>query len=257
MVRLKKLAAPLVAVAALALASSVMAAPAPLATGAVVKGSTVYQSAVITYDQALDDSDAGSNPGIEVWADSSRTTRLWRSNDNNGQWDYHIAGAYFANNQAVIFGTRTGSHGPQPVAWRSPGGGSFLALSGASVDCEADTSATGDGRALYGPFSLTRGTTTFAEAYVTYDAALDASDAGSNPGIEIWPTLADASAGTNRIARSNDNNGQWDYQVGCVYGTGGVINVVGARSSNGGATWQPRIWVAFSSGSFLTQYAGQ
>jgi hypothetical protein len=243
------------ALAAAAIATTAMAAPAPIASGPVIKGPTVFQSAVITYDQALDDSDAGSNPGIDVWSDASRTTRLYRSNDNNGQWDYDIAGAYTLNNQAVIIGSRTGSHGPQPSVWRSSGAGSFLTRTDAVGDCEADTTVTGDGRAFYGPFALTRGSTTYPEAYVTYDAALDASDTGSNPGIEVWPSLAAATAKTGRVQRSNDNNGQWDYQVSCVYANQGTLNVIGARSSNGGATWQPRVWVTLE-GGFLTQYNG-
>jgi hypothetical protein len=253
MATLKRLWVFIATFAALALASSVIAAPATLASGSVVKGSTVFPNAVITYDPDLDASDAGSNPGIEVWADASLGQRLWRSNDNNGQWDYQIAGAYFVNNQAVIFGTRTGSHGPQGSVWLSPGAGSFLTRSGATVDCGGKT--TTDGRALYGPFTWVRGSTTYNEAYVTYDAVLDASGAGSNPGLNVYANLAAAEAKTNSLIRANDNNGQWNTQVSCVYGGNNVINIVGARINNSNQTAQPRIWVTLG-GSFLTQYAG-
>jgi N-acetylneuraminic acid mutarotase len=92
-----------------------------LATGVLIRGSTTYPAAVLTYDQAMDDSDVGSNPGIELWKDISLTQRLERSNDNNGQWDYVIAGAYFSGGQATVYGTRYGSHAPQERTWKSSG----------------------------------------------------------------------------------------------------------------------------------------
>jgi Concanavalin A-like lectin/glucanases superfamily len=92
-----------------------------LARGRLVRNGITYSDAFVTYDQQLDNSDAGSNPGIELWADSSLTRRLERSNDNNGQWDYSPAGAYFENGAVVVFGTRTGSHGPQQRTWTSSG----------------------------------------------------------------------------------------------------------------------------------------
>jgi len=222
-----------------------------LATGSLTWGTLTYPNAVLTYDQAMDDTDAGSNPGIELWTNNTLVRRLARSNDNNGQWDYTIAGAYFSGGVAYAFGTRTGSHGPQGRVWRSTGGG-FLAQDAATYDCTADQVGGGFGgdRLQYGPFSLIRGLTTYPAAVVTYDRAMDLSDAGSNPGIEVWPTASL----TGRLLRSNDNNGQWDYRVDCAYASSGVIRIVGARSANGGTSWNPFLWVT-EAGGFLTGYA--
>jgi hypothetical protein len=222
----------------------------------VQAGASLYPSAVITYNPVLDASDSGSNPGIELWRDAAAeaagSPRLARSNDNNGQWDYDPAGAFFANNTAYVFGTRTGSHGPQARVWTYTRG-SFLTQYAAVNDCAADT--LGDLRLQYGPFSVTKGATSYSEAYVTYDPVLDATDAGSNPGIEVWPTATDAMNRSNRLWRSNDNNGQWDYRVDCVFAFDGVIRVVGARSPNGGSTFNPFVWTTLG-GGFLSGSSG-
>jgi hypothetical protein len=56
-----------------------------------------------------------------------------------------------------------------------------------------------------------KNTTLYPAAYVTYDPVLDASGVGSNPGLNVWPTLGDANAKTSSKWCSNDNNGQWNY----------------------------------------------
>jgi hypothetical protein len=227
-----------------------------LGTGPVQVGATLYPNAVITYNPVMDASDVGSNPGIELWRDAvneaAATNRIARSNDNNGQWDYDPVGAFFSNNTVFVYGTRTGSHGPQGRVWTYTGG-SFLTQYGAAFSCEPEVLT--DTREQYGPFAVVKGTTTYPAAYVTYDPSLDASDAGSNPGIEVWPTETDAMNKTSRKWRSNDNNGQWDYRVDCVFAFDGVIRVIGARSPNGGATFSPRVWATLG-GDFLTQSVG-
>jgi len=228
--------------------TAVAAGKTIIATGELVKGTTTYPAAVLTYDQAMDDSDTGSNPGIELWSDGTLTKRLMRSNDNNGQWDYDIAGAYFANGEAVVYGTRTGSHGPQGRVWKS-GSGSFLLQSSAVVYCTPMEDPTGVFE--YGPFTIVKGTTTYTGAYVQYDKNVDDSGTGSCPGLRVF------SAADQSLWRANDNNGQWKYRVDCVYAFDGVISIVGARSANGGQTWSPRIWRTLPNGnSFLTQFAG-
>jgi hypothetical protein len=227
-----------------------------LATGSLVVGTTVFPNAVVTYDACLDASDLGTNPGIELWrtaADAiAGANRVARSNDNNGQWDYRIEGAYFAGGTVVVLGSRTGSHGPQGSSW-TYNGGSFLTLAAASFSCAPATLT--DRRVSFGPFPITRGSQSYPAAFVTYDPALDATDAGSNPGIEVWPSAAARDSRTGRLARSNDNNGQWDYRVDCVHVAGGIATVIGARSANGGATFLPRLWVDQGT-AFLIQYSG-
>lgn len=222
-----------------------------LATGSVQAGTTLYPAAVVTYNPVLDASDSGSNPGIELWRDAAAeaagSPRLARSNDNNGQWDYAPAGAFFSNNTVYVYGTRTGSHGPEGRVWTFAGGWALIQYA-AAFACEPTVLA--DTRDQYGPFALVRGATSHPTAYVTYDPVLDASDAGSNPGIEVWPNETDALNRTGRLQRSNDNNGQWDYRVDCVFGFDGTIRTVGARSPDGGASWRPYVW-ATSGGSFL------
>jgi hypothetical protein len=237
----------------LLLTSTVLAAPAIIATGQLLRDGITYPAAVITYDQVMDDSDTGSNPGIQVWSNSTLSKYLQRSNDNNGQWDYQIAGAYFANNQGVVFGTRTGSHGPQGRVWKTQDG-MFLAQFPATVVC--DPVILPDTRELYGPFAVMKGTTLYPAAYVTYDPVLDASGVGSNPGINVWSSLASAQSKTGSLWRSNDNNGQWNYRVDCVYGFDNAVQIIGARSGNGGATWPPYRWYSAPGAMFLVGTPG-
>jgi hypothetical protein len=218
-----------------------------LATGSLTRGATTYPAAVLTYDACLDKSDEGSNPGIELWSDAAQTTRLQRSNDNNGQWDYTIAYAFFANGVANVVGSRQGSHDPQGALWQS-NNGMFLTSSGVQL-----FSMKGLASSCVGPFTITKGNTTYTDAHVVYDAAIDASGAGSNPGLSVRRGCLQTAA---QIWRANDNNGQWDYRVDAAYVADGVVYIAGARKGSNPATFVPRIWAGLGGGSFLTQYAG-
>lgn len=227
-----------------------------LASGSLVRGNNVFPNAVVTYNPVLDASGVGSNPGIELWpsaeAEAAGTGRLSRSNDNNGQWNYAPAGAFFSNGSVFVYGTKTGSHGPRGNVW-SGGQGMFLAQSAASYSDQPDILE--DGRKLFGPFTLRRGNTLYTEAYVTYDPVLDASGLGSNPGINVWPSLAAAEARVNSLSRANDNNGQWNYEVNSVFNFGEQLYILGGRGAGSG-TKAPRVWTTFGAGSFLLQTLG-
>ena len=222
-----------------------------LATGLLVRGATTYQNAVVTYNPVMDASGLGSNPGIELWpnpaAEAAGVGRLCRSNDNNGQWNYAPVGAFFGNGKVFVYGTKTGSHGPVTNVW-SGGQDMFLLQTPAVRDIAPTILA--DTRELYGPFKLVRGGITYPEAYVSYDPAMDASGLGSNPGIEVWPTLSGAIARTDRVMRSNDNNGQWNYRVDAVYSFGGNLYILGGRSP-GSAIMTPRVWTTWGATSFF------
>lgn len=246
------------AAAVLAVAGSALATGdrIVLASGSLVRGNNVFPNAVVTYNPVMDASDTGSNPGIELWsspeAEAAGTGRLSRSNDNNGQWDYAPTGAFFSGGQVYVYGTKTGSHGPRGNVW-SGGQSSFLVQTRASYS--DSPTILEDGRSLFGPFTLQRGNTLYTEAYVTYDPVLDLSGTGSNPGINVYPSLAAAEARTNSLARSNDNNGQWNYRVDSVFNFGDQLYIIGGRGAGSGVK-APRVWTTFGAGGFLIQSAG-
>ena len=126
-------------VSALVLASAALATGdrIVLASGLLIRGATTYPNAVVTYNPVLDASDVGTNPGIELWPDAAAEAagvgRLSRSNGNNGQWDYAPAGAFFGNGKVVVYGTKTGSHGPVPTVWNG-GQDAFLNEEAAALD---------------------------------------------------------------------------------------------------------------------------
>ncbi len=228
-----------------------------LASGSLVRGSTEYPNAVVTYNPVMDASGVGSNPGIELWpsaaAEAAGTGRLSRSNDNNGQWNYAPTGAFFSGGQVYVYGTKTGSHGPRGNVW-SGGQGMFLTQTGASYSDQP--TVLEDGRSLFGPFTLQRGNTLLTEAYVTYDPILDAAGTGSNPGINVYSSLDGALNRTGSIFRSVDNNGQWNYRVDSVFNFGSQIYILGGRGAGSGVK-APRVWTTFSAGGgFLSQAAG-
>lgn len=223
---------------------------ATIARGNLVRSSGTFASAALSYDQCLDASDDGSNPGIELWPTegdaTSGTSRLQRSNDNNGQWDYRIAGAFFENGQAVAYGTRTGSHGPQGRVWRSTPDGPFLVQEPAAFFIPKD-----EGSFCSQALVLDRVT---SNVFVTYDRRQDDSGVGTNAGITV---RRDSCTGS-QVWRANDNNGQWNYRIDGVYVVGGALRIVGARNPNGRNPngWQSRVWSQPISGSFLLQTAG-
>lgn len=223
---------------------------AVLVTGGLTRSDRTFPAATLTYDRCLDESGVGSNPGLELWPDASSDTagtgRLQRSNDNNGQWNYQIAGAFAANGEIVAFGTRTGSHGPQGRVWRSTPGGSFLVQEAAAFFVPAN-----EGSFCSQALTLTGRTDA---VHVTYDRDLDDSGAGSNPGLVV----RSGSCTGAQIWRANDNNGQWNYRIDGVFVVGGQLRIVGARNSSGrnAATWQPRVWSQPAGGSFLAQSVG-
>ena len=102
---------------------------------------------------------------------------------------------------------------------------------------------------------LIRGATTYPNAVVTYNPVMDASDVGTNPGIELWPDAAAEAAGVGRLSRSNDDNGQWNYRVDSVFSFAGNLYVLGATSP-GSAVFTPSVWTTWGSGMFLIRSVG-
>lgn len=236
-----------------------------LATGSLVVGATTHPNAVVTYNAALDASGLGSNTGIEVWASAAHAAlginRIARSNGNNGQWSYRPQGAFFLNGTVTVYGTRTGSHGPLGSTWtyvNHP----FLRTENVAW---SNGTTTGNGVTGFGPFTVRKGTTLYSEAYVTYDAILDASGFGSNLGINVWsnadsynqkrlnPFPAPQPAG--QLWRTNGNNGAHDIRGFTVFNFNERIYIVGEFRSGG--TWHPTVWQSDPNSSFiLIQGAG-
>lgn len=236
-----------------------------LATGSLVVGATTHPNAVVTYDAALDASGVGSNPGLEVWRSAADAAlginRIARSNDNNGQWNYQPYGAFFMNGTVTVYGTRTGSHGPVGTTWTFVNSGFLLARSATF----SNGTTTGNGVTGFGPFTVRKGTTLFTDAYVTYDAILDASGFGSNPGIHVWSNAATynlkrlnphpAAPPSNHVWRTNANNGAHDIRGFTVFNFNERIYIVGEFRS--GNTWHPTVWQSDPNSSFaLIQSTG-